>query len=67
MLIEAELLEEWLAKAIGENSDDFQSHAAKVTVGFDEFLAPLRNDLKVASRHSRVRRTVMQEIRRRFG
>ncbi len=67
VLAEAELLEDWLAAAIDEESKDWHERAAAETVKFDSFIAPLRDGLKEPARRASIRRAVADEISRRFG
>jgi hypothetical protein len=67
VLVEAELLEAWLSAATDETGDGYDERASQEATEFDAFVRPLRDDLKDPSRRASVRRTVNQEIRRRFG
>lgn len=67
VLVEAELLEEWLSAALdGLAGEDWDAAQRQETTVFDDFLSPMRDHLKDASRRAAVRRTVLQEIERRF-
>lgn len=67
VLAEAELLEAWLSAATDDTGEGYDERAAQEGPAFDVFVGPLREDLKDPSRRASVRRTVHQEIRRRFG
>jgi len=67
VLAEAELLEAWLSAATDDTGEGYDERAAQEAVAFDAFVGPLRDALKGPSRRASVRRTVHQEIRRRFG
>lgn len=67
VLTEAELLEDWLTAAVDEDTEAFSGRAAEQASEFDAFIGPIREDLKDPSRRAAVRRTVRQEIQRRFA
>lgn len=67
VLAEAELLEAWLSAAPDDVGEGYDERAAQEATEFDAFVGPLRDDLKDPSRRASVRRSVHQEIRRRFG
>ena len=67
VLVEAELLEEWLAIALDELADqEWEASERHETIAFNDFLAPMRDQLKNPSQRAAVRRMVLQEIERRF-
>ena len=66
VLGEAELLEEWLTASLEDLEDGCSGRVAEEAAEFDAFVGPFRDDLNDPSRRASVRRTVNQEIRRRF-
>ena len=66
VLSEAELLEEWLTASVQLTSGNWRHEVKDETTAFDEFLTPLRDQLKEPSRRAGVRRAVHAEIERRF-
>lgn len=67
VLVEAELLEDWIEAAVPDDAEDWDARASVYTAEFDQFVGPHRGDLKKPSRRAAVRRIVNEEIRRRFG
>jgi hypothetical protein len=68
VLLEADLLEEWLSAALnGLTGEDWDSACDQETTAFDDFLSPMRDHLKDPARRAAVRRCVLQEIQGRFG
>jgi hypothetical protein len=67
VLVEAELLEEWLGAALHRVDDQgWDAAQRQETTMFDDFFSSMRDHLKDASRRAAVRRNVLQEIERRF-
>lgn len=67
VLVEAELLEEWLSAALnGLDDEEWVSAQRQETIAFDDFLSSMRDQLKDSSRRAAVRRTIRQEVERRF-
>jgi hypothetical protein len=67
VLMEAELLEEWLSAALdGLTGGEWEAACGKETTAFDDFLSPMRDQLGDPARRAAVRRNVLQEIDRRF-
>jgi hypothetical protein len=67
VLLEAELLEEWLSAALNRLAgEDWDSACSQETTAFDDFLSPMRDHLKDPARRAAVRRNVLQEIESRF-
>jgi len=67
VLVEAELLEEWLSVALdGLDGEEWVSTQRQETIAFDDFLSSMRDQLKDSSRRAAVRRIIRQEVERRF-
>jgi hypothetical protein len=67
LLVEAELLEEWIDAAVPlDPADDWQARCAAATKDFDEFLDPHRQKLTRLADHAWVRRLVLAEVKQRF-
>ena len=65
LLVEAELLEEWIGSLVDDNDPDWTAKSQSESIEFDIFFGPLRDAAKSPLRRVAIRRQVRDEIVRR--